>query len=161
MRPSLGPPDAMNALETATTSICRGALADEWLGFLTAYYEGWSRGDAALIRSAVADEFVWDDPEVERVSKDGLDAFLPRFKDKIDRLRNAVPSTSYLTLTDLVVGPNQPTMTVWCCFTVPGTNLRGTSQIRVGSNGVISEHRAYQKDPHKRVAGVRDLHSIF
>ena len=100
-----------------------------------------------MIRSAVADEFVWDDPKEDRVSKDGLNAYLPKFKERIDRLRKATPSMSYLSLSELVVDRNQPTMTVWCCFAVPGTDIRGTSQIRVGNDGVISEHRTYFQNP--------------
>jgi hypothetical protein len=145
----------MNTFATPTTASPSGPLLDEWLGFLTAYCNGWSQGDAEMIRSAVADDFVWDDPEAERVSKDGLGAFLPKFKERIDRLRNSSPRTSYLTLSDVVVDRNQPTMTVWCCFAVPGTDIHGTSQIRVGNDGVISEHRAYQKDPPVRIAGLR------
>lgn len=145
----------MTALETTATPFRSEPHLEEWFGFLTAYCDGWSKGDAEMIRSAVADDFVWDDPEEDRVSKDGLDAFLPEFKERIDRLRHASPAASYITLSDWVVDRNQPTMTVWCCFAVPGTDIHGTSQIRVGNQGVISEHRAYRKDPPVRVAGIR------
>ena len=146
----------MNALETTTTAACSGSHLEKWFEFLTAYCKGWSKGDVEMIRAVVADDFVWDDPTEDRVTKDGLDAFLPRFKEKIDRLRDAAsPSASYLTRSSWVVDRNKPIMTVWCGFAVPGTDIYGTAQIRVGNEGVISEHRAYRRDPPTRVAGVR------
>ena len=104
---------------------------------LAAYCEGWSKGDADMIRDAVADDYVWDDSEEGRVTKDDLIAFLPRFKERIDGLRDGGPSTSYLMLSDLVFDRSQLTTTVWCCFAVPGTDIQGMSQIRVGDNGII------------------------
>ena len=146
----------MNALETTASAVCEGPHLEQWFGFLTAYCTGWSKGDAEMIRSAVADDFVWDDPETDRVSKDGLETFLPKLIEAIDDLRDSGLSMPYLTLSDLVVGRSQPDVTVWCCFEVPGTDIHGTSQIRIGNEGVLSEHRTYLKDLPARVAMISD-----
>ncbi len=145
----------MKALRTATNAICGEQNIDERVDYLTAYCEGWSKGDADMIRSAVADDYVWDDPAEGRVSKDGLGSFLPKFKEAIDRVRGGCPSTSYLTFSNWVVDRSQLTTTVWCSFAVPGTDIQGMSQIRVADKGVISEHRAYRTKPHVRCAGIR------
>ena len=145
----------MKALQTAATAICGAQKIDVRVDYLTAYCTGWSKGDADMIRSAVVDDYIWDDPEEGQVSKDGLGSFLPKFKEAIDRVRGVCPSTSYLTLSDLVINQSQITTTAWCCFAVPGTDIQGMSQIRIGDYGVISEHRAYRTSPPVRVAGTR------
>ena len=138
----------MKAPQTAATAIRGAQKIDEGVDYLAAYCEGWSKGDADMIRSAVADDYVWDDPEEGRVSKDGLGTFLPEFVETIDSLRDDCPSMSYLILSDFITNRVQVTTTVWCCFAVPGTSVEGISQIRLGDNGVISEHRAYRTRPN-------------
>ncbi len=138
----------MKAPQTAATAIRGAQKIDEGVDYLAAYCEGWSKGDADMIRSAVADDYVWDDPEEGRVSKDGLGTFLPEFVETIDGLRDDCPSTPYLILSDFITNRVQVTTTVWCCFAVPGTSVEGISQIRLGDNGVISEHRAYRTRPN-------------
>ena len=117
---------------------------------LTAYYDGWSTGDPEMIRAAVTDDYVWDDPHQGRLSKADLGTFLPAFKETIDRLREDRASAPYLSLSDWVFDRSQPVTTAWCCFAVPGTDIRGLAQIRVGDEGVISEHRAYQAGAQDR-----------
>lgn len=120
---------------------------------LTAYYDGWSKGDAEMIGAAVTDNYVWDDPHQGRLSKADLGAFLPAFKETIDRLRKDSASAPYLSLSDWVFDRSQPITTAWCCFAVPGTGIRGLSQVRVGDEGVISEHRAYPAKAQSRTTG--------
>ena len=151
----------MQALPTVAISIRCAPGMIERLDLLTTYCEGWSKGDADMIRSAVADDYVWDDPAEGRVSKDGLGSFLPKFKEAIDRVRGVCPSTSYLTLSDWAVDRSQLTTTVWCSFAVPGTDIQGMSQIRVADKGVISEHRAYRTSLPVRVAGIRGKRSAL
>lgn len=127
----------------------------ERLETLATYCTGWSKGNALIIRSAVADDYLWDDPDEGRITKADLKDFLPRLRDKIDDLRNRSAPASYLTLSDLVIDRRRSATTVWCRFAVPGTGIQGMSQIRVGDNGVISEHRAHRTQAHDRVAGVR------
>jgi hypothetical protein len=128
---------------------------DDRLSYLSAYGAGWAQGDPDMIRAAVADDYLWDDPEEGRVSKEELGIVLSRMKEKIDGLRDAGVSASYLTLSDPVVDSSRQITTIWWCFAVPGTGIRGLSQIRVGDHGVISEHRSYRTHPHVRIAGLR------
>ncbi len=144
----------MKALRTATNAICDEQNIDERVDYLTAYCEGWSKGDSDMIRAAVVDDYIWADPAEGRVSKDGLGSFVSKFKEAIDRVRGGCTSTSYLTLSDLVIDRSQLTTTVWCCFAVPETSLQGMCQIRIGDNGVISERRAYRTGLPVRVAGI-------
>lgn len=145
----------MKTLPKATSAICGAQMIDERVDYLDAYCEGWSRGDSDMIYSVVADDYVWDDLEEGRVSKDGLNSFLPKIKDAIDRARGCSPSASYLTLSDWVVDRSQLSTTFWCSFAVPGTSVEGLCQIRVGDDGVISERRAYRTKSHVRTAGIR------
>jgi len=125
---------------------------------LSAYYHGRSKGDADMIGAAVTDNYVWDDPQEGRLSKADLAGFLPAFKETINRRRADGESVSYLSLSDWVFDRSQSVTTVWCSFSVPGTDIRGLSQIRVGDDGVISEHRAYRSEPQRRT-GPRSLRS--
>lgn len=145
----------MDTLETIAAGIRGEQRTVERLEFLVTYYAGWSKLNAHIIRSAVADEFLWDDAEEGRIQKKDLGTFLPRFKSRIDSLRHGAMSTPYLTLSDLVIDRKQSMTTVWCCFAVPGTRIEGMSQIRVGDIGVICEHRAYRLLSLARVAGIR------
>lgn len=143
----------MKPLQTLATAIPDTPKMIERFDALTAYYDGWSKGDAALIGAAVTANFVWDDPKEGRLSKADLAGFLPAFKETINCRRTEIASGSYLSVSDWVFDRSQPVTTVWCCFAVPGTDIRGLSQIRVGDEGVISEHRAYQTKPHGRTGG--------
>ena len=137
----------MKPLEASAVTIPDAPKMIERFDTLTAYCDGWSKGDAALIGAAVTDNYVWDDPQEGRLSKGDLAGFLPVFTATINRRRTDSASVSYLSVSDWVFDRSQPVTTVWCCFAVPGTDIRGLSQIRVGDEGVISEHRAYQTKP--------------
>jgi len=145
----------MKALDMTTVSIGNAPDVIERLDALATYYDGWAQGCAETIGTAVAEDYVWDDPRHGRVMKDGLGAFLPGFKDSIDGLRRDHGSPPYHTLSDWVVDRGRSVTTVWCSFAVPGTDIEGMSQIRVGDKGVISEHRAYQTRSQIRMAGRR------
>lgn len=125
------------------------------LDYLTAYCAGWARGDVAMICAAVSDDYSWNDPEEGCAAKGDIGGVLTRMMAKIYELRGGSPANSYLTLSDPVVDSSRLTTIVWWRFAVPGTGIRGLSQIRLGDHGVISEHRAYQSRPHVRIAGLR------
>ena len=143
----------MKPFQAPATAIPDTPKMIERFDALTAYYDGWSKGDADLIGTAVTDNYVWDDPQEGRLSKGDLAGFLPTFKATINRRRTQSAPLSYLSVSDWVFDRSQPVTTVWCCFAVPGTDIRGLSQIRVGDEGVISEHRAYQTRRPDRAAG--------
>ena len=144
----------MKPLQALATAVPDTPKMIERFDALSAYCDGWSKGDAELIGAAVADNYVWDDPHEGRLSKGDLAGFLPAFKETINRRRMQSAPASYLSVSDWVFDRSQPVTTVWCCFAVPGTDIRGLSQIRVGDEGVISEHRAYRTEPQDR-AGAR------
>lgn len=143
----------MKPLHTLATAVADAPRIFERSEALTAYYDGWSKGDAEMIRAAVTDNYVWDDPHQGRLSKADLGAFLPAFKETINRLRKDSASAPYLSLSDWVFDRNQSITTAWCCFAVPGTDIRGLAQVRVGDQGVISEHRAYRTKAPGRTNG--------
>ena len=144
----------MDTLETIAAGIRGEQRIVERLDLLVTYCAGWSKLNEHIIRSAVADEFLWDDPEEGRIQKKGLGTLVPKLKNKIDALRHGSKSTPYLTLSDLVIDRNRSITTIWACFAVPATEIEGMTQIRVRDNGVISERRAYRTLPLTRVAGI-------
>jgi len=74
-------------LETTAAGTCAEQRRVERFGSLSAYCTGWSLCDAETIRSAAADDHLWDDPAVGRVSKDDLGVVLPGCMARIDGLR--------------------------------------------------------------------------
>lgn len=145
----------MFTTDNAALVACQLPDSGRRLDYLTAYCAGWARGDLAMIRAAVTDDYSWNDPEEGCASKDGLGGLLTRLTAKIDELRDGGPANAYLTLSEPLVDSSRPTTIVWWRFAVPGTAIRGLSQIRLGDQGVISEHRTYQSQPHVRIAGLR------
>ena len=145
----------MQALEMIAAEMRVELRIVEGLEALATYCTGWSKANAHLIRSAIVDDYIWDDPDEGRVTKSELSAFLTKLKAKIDGMRSCSPSTPYLTLSDVVIHRSQSTITVWGSFAVPGTGIQGMSHIRVGDKGVISEYRAQRTEPYVRVAGIR------
>lgn len=145
----------MFTTNSAALVACQSPESGRRFGYLTAYCAGWACGDLAMICAAVADDYRWNDPKEGCASKDGLGSVLTRMMAKIDALRGGSQANAYLTLSDPVVDSSRRTTVVWWRFAVPGTDIRGLSQIRLGDHGVISEHRAYQNRAHVRIAGLR------
>lgn len=138
----------MKTRGTAAAPTHREWRRDEWLEVLRTYCTGWSLGDADMISAAISDDYLWDDPEEGRLSKGDLSAFLPGYLAKIDALRDGHQEQPYQVTSGVVWDETQTAASAWFCFSVPGTDIEGVAQIKIGNSGVLCEHRAYLRPPH-------------
>ena len=110
------------------------------------YAEGWTKGDFDTVASAMADEYIIDDPSVGQTSK-------AEFRDYFNKVKEMVTSMGgggdpFMELTDLVISEKDGILTAWCWWEILGTPMKGSGLIKVTDNGVISERLAnYTKLP--------------
>lgn len=107
------------------------------------YAQGWSAGEADTILSAVAEEFVFDDPNAGRISKADLKDYLGGLKATVAGIRGADFQGPLMDLSEVVTQEEEGVITAWCWWAIPGTELKGAGLIKAGADGVISERITY------------------
>jgi hypothetical protein len=110
---------------------------------LGAYAEGWITGDGDKLMSALADEYVLDDPNHGRVAKADMAAYFEGMKAIVRELRGGKDGPQLLELTEVLTGEEDGILTAWCWWTAPGTDIAGGGLIQVSDNGVVSERLTY------------------
>ena len=110
---------------------------------LATYAEGWTTGNSGTILSALADNYVLDDPNHGRVSKGEMAAYLDGMKAVVNELRGGKEEDRFLALTEVLTGEEDGVLTAWCWWTVPGTSIEGGGLIKVSDDGVVSERLTY------------------
>jgi len=110
---------------------------------LAAYAEGWTTGNSDKLVSALADNYVLDDPNHGRVAKGDMAAFLDGMKATVSELRGGKEEAQLLELTEVLTGEADGELTVWCWWAVPGTSIAGGGLIKVADDGVASERLTY------------------
>ena len=111
--------------------------------YLTAYAEGWTKGDAAAILRSVSADYTFDDPNAGKIAKTEFSNYLEKFKETVRSLRGGSLSEPFMELSEVVTREDQDILTAWCWWTVRGTDLQGSGLIKVGAAGVRSERISY------------------
>jgi hypothetical protein len=114
--------------------------ASEHLG---TYAEGWTKGDAELILKAAADNFTFNDPNAGVIPKSEFAAYLEGMKETVSSLRGGTLPEPFMELSEVVTKEEEGVLTAWCWWAIPGTQIKGSGLIKVGSEGVQSEMIAY------------------
>ena len=110
---------------------------------LGVYAEGWTKGDAEIILSAVTDDYTFDDPNFGVISKSNLTEYVSGLRDGVQSiLGGSIPET-LMELSEVVTQDSDGVLTAWCWWAVPGTELKGSGLIKVGADGVRSEVITY------------------
>jgi hypothetical protein len=110
---------------------------------LAAYAEGWTTGNTDKLLSALADNYVLDDPNHGRVAKGEMAAYLDGMKATVSELRGGKEEAQFLSLSEVLTGEEDGELTAWCWWTVPGTSIEGGGLIKVSDDGVVSERLTY------------------
>lgn len=111
--------------------------------YLAAYAEGWTTGNSDKILSALADNYVLDDPNHGHVAKGDMAVYLDGMKTTVNELRGGKAEAHLLELTEVLTGEEGGVLTAWCWWTVPGTPIAGGGLIKVADDGVVSERLTY------------------
>ena len=107
------------------------------------YAEGWTKGDADTILKAVADNFIFDDPNAGKIAKKAFAEYLSGMKEMVQSLRGGGLPEPFIQLTEVVTQESEGVLTAWCWWAIPGTKIEGSGLIKVGSEGVRSEAITY------------------
>ncbi len=110
---------------------------------LAAYAEGWTAGNNDKILSALADNYVLDDPNHGRVTKGEMAAYIEGMKATVSELRSGKEEAQFVALSELQTGEEDGELTAWCWWAVPGTSIEGGGLIKVSDDGVVSERLTY------------------
>ena len=110
---------------------------------LGVYAEGWTKGDAETILRAVTDSFTFDDPNAGTIPKSKFVDYLSGMRETVRSLCGGNLPDPFLELSEVVTQESDGMLTAWCWWAVPGTELKGSGLIKVGSEGVHSEVITY------------------
>ena len=113
------------------------------MDYLGMYAEGWSKGDAKLLQSAMAEDYTLDDPNTGSIPKNEMTSYLDRMKDAVASLSHGILPDPFMELTEVVTQETEGRVTAWCWWSVPGTHIKGAGLIKVGPQGVESETLTY------------------
>jgi hypothetical protein len=110
---------------------------------LGSYAEGWTKGDAEIILSAVSESFTFDDPNTGIITREKLTEYLAGLREIAAAARGGEVGETFMELTELLTAEADGVLSASCWWAIPGTDLQGGGLIKVGSNGVDSERITY------------------
>jgi len=110
---------------------------------LTTYAEGWTKGDAAMILRSLSDDYTLDDPNTGKIAKRAIGDYLEKLKQAVHSARGSSLPQPLMELSEILTREDQGILTAWCWWAVPGTDIRGSGLIKVGTEGVRSEVISY------------------
>ncbi len=114
--------------------------ATEHLG---TYAEGWTKGDADTILKAAADSYTFDDPNAGVTSKDEFANYLAGLKEAVTSLCEGTLPEPFMEISEVLTDEKEGTLSAWCWWAIPGTEIKGSGLIKVGEEGVRSEVITY------------------
>ena len=108
------------------------------------YIEGWNTMNAEKLVSAVADEFLFDDPaDPEPVTKAALADYMPRWPERA----KALGATFEFEMSDKVVQDRDGVLLERHWWKLAGTDPEGVALIKTTDDGVVYERLTYLKVP--------------
>ena len=110
---------------------------------LGVYADGWTKGDAEIILRAVTDDYTFDDPNAGTIPKSEFSDYLSGMRKTVRSLCGGNLPEPFMELSEVVTQEAEGVLTAWCWWAVPGTEIKGSGLIKVGSNGVRSEVITY------------------
>ena len=107
------------------------------------YAEGWAKGDADMVLQAITNDYILDDPNGGKISKDNFSDYLNEMKGTVKSLCDGNLPEPFMELTEVLTSEENEITTAWCAWAIPGTNIKGAGLIKVNSASVISEVLTY------------------
>ena len=113
------------------------------LDHLGRYAEGWTKGDPDIVLQAITNEYILDDPNVGKISKDEFADYLSEMKATVKTLCNGNLPEPFMELTEVLTSEVNEITTASCAWEIPDTNIKGAGLIKINSSGVFSEVLTY------------------
>ena len=113
------------------------------LDHLGRYAEGWTKGDADIVLQAITNDYILDDPNEGKISKDKFSNYLNGMKETVKSLCNGSLPEPFMEITEVLTSEENGITTASCVWEIPGTNIKGAGLIKVNSSGVFSEVLTY------------------
>ncbi|MFC1544080.1 beta-ketoacyl-[acyl-carrier-protein] synthase family protein, partial [Gemmatimonadota bacterium] len=110
---------------------------------LGTYAEGWTTGNADVLLTALADEYTFDDPNAGKFPKSNMAEYMAAFKEQIRSATGGDLPEPLMEVSEIVTREEGDSLTAWCWWAVPGTEIRGSGLIKAGPEGVRSEVITY------------------
>ena len=108
------------------------------------YLKGWIRGDSSLLLGQTADNYFFDDPNRGKIARADFEAYVAEIKAEAIGFRGDRQFDNFEDLTEIVTKEEgDGTVTVWFWWAIPGTPIKGSSLVKVGQAGVLSEIICY------------------
>lgn len=113
------------------------------LDHLGRYAEGWTNGDADTVLQAITNDYILDDPNEGKISKDKFTDYLNEMKETVKTLCNGNLPEPFMEITEVLTSEENKITTASCAWAIPGTDIKGAGLIKVNSSGVFSEVLTY------------------
>jgi len=108
------------------------------------YLQGWIRGDASLLLAQTVDSYFFDDPNHGKIARADFEDYVAEIKAEAAGFRGGRRFDTFEDLSEVVTKEEDDgTVTVWFWWAIPGTPIKGSSLIKVGQAGVLSETICY------------------
>jgi hypothetical protein len=111
------------------------------------YLKGWENGDVATCMQALADDFVFHNPRVGKVTKPQFEAYFSEMMKSVDAKRVQPSSGPFMEYEDLVTQDDGTTLTRWAWWRIAGTAREGAAVTKTTDRGVVSHRVAYHSAP--------------
>ena len=111
---------------------------------IDSYLRGWTTGDESLLVDNTVPGFFFDDPHRPRVSRENYASYIAEVKAEAEQYRRGRSFPNFENLTEIVIRDDgDGAATVWFWWEIAGTPIEGSSIVKVGKAGVLSETICY------------------
>ena len=107
------------------------------------YAKGWINGDVNLILQSLATDYILDDPNSGKISKEMFSEYLENMKETVKAINGGNLPEPFMELTEVVTSEESEMLTAWCSWSIPNTSIKGAGLIKVAAAGVYFEQLTY------------------
>ncbi len=115
--------------------------------YVDLYTRGWADGDVPTMMRALADDFVFDNPRVGKITKSQFESYFKELQKFVTTHRRGSTSERFMEFGDVVRDDDGTTLTNWTWWRIPGTKLEGAGLMKVTDYGVVSHRAAFYAIP--------------
>ena len=115
--------------------------------FLDLYIQGWASCDVNTTMRALADDFVFDNPRVGKVTKSQFESYFEDMQKFVATHRTGPAPGPFMEFDDQVSEDTETKLINWTWWRIPGTKIEGAGLIEVTDSGVINHRMAFHAAP--------------